>query len=137
MSLSIVSPFQNSSSKESLQFSSLNYLYPKPACNKILISFAWKKLTKYSNIFCSNNKILVLKKFACEEFHLLIFFFSSSAFPGGFRGQQVQVKPPDLLVRQHRLHFAWTKSQTVPTKILDIIKPSCLWSSNWHFFYLR
>ena len=30
-----------------------------------------------------------------------------------------------------RLHFSWIKFQTVPTKILDIIKPSCSWSSNW------
>ena len=29
------------------------------------------------------------------------------------------------------LHFGWMKSETVPTTILDIIKPFCSWSSNW------
>ena len=51
--------------------------------------------------------------------------FVSPAFPWELQGQQLQIKPPHFSIHQHRLHFALTKSQTVPTEILDIIKPSC------------
>ena len=33
--------------------------------------------------------------------------------------------------RSSNTDCTWIKSQTVPTNILNIIKPSCLWSSNW------
>ena len=61
---------------------------------------------------------------------MLFFLFSSQAFPRRLRGKQLQINSPHLPIHQHRLHFAWIKSQTVPTKILDTIKPSCSRSSN-------
>ena len=77
------------------------------------------------------NRILSRLHSALSYFLLLLLLFSSSAFLIWLRGQQLQIKPPQLSINQHRLHFAWIKSQTVPTKILDIIEPFCLWSSNW------
>ena len=54
---------------------------------------------------------------------------------------EVAAPVPHLSVNQDRLHLAWMKSQTVPTKILDIIKLCCSWPSNWpvstHFSILR
>ena len=43
--------------------------------------------------------------------------FSSPAFPWELLGQQLQINPPHLSIHQHRPHFAWMKSQTVPTKL--------------------
>ena len=52
--------------------------------------------------------------------------FSSPDFRKGLRGPQLQIQPPHVLLdNQHRLLFARIKSQTVPTKILDIIELSC------------
>ena len=60
-------------------------------------------------------------------FCIAIFFtrFSLRVAGAGAKG-----KPPHFSVHQPRLHFAWTESQTVPTKILDIINPSCPCSFN-------
>ena len=49
------------------------------------------------------------------------FFFSSPAFPRGLRGQQLQIKPPHLSISQHRLYFAWIKSQSVLFLLLTIV----------------
>ena len=57
--------------------------------------------------------------------------FISTSFSQRTAGQHLQIMPPHLLIHQHRLHFAWMKFQTVSTKILDIIKPSCSWPCNW------
>ena len=73
----------------------------------------------------------LLYKTNTNQFVLGRIFFSSPAFPRELLGKQLQIKPPHLSINQHKLHFAWIKSQTVPTKILDIIEPFCLWFSNW------
>ena len=52
---------------------------------------------------------------------LSFFFFSSPAFPRGLGGQQLQIKPPYLSINQHRLHFAWIKSQSVLFLLLTIV----------------
>ena len=56
---------------------------------------------------------------------------SLPAFPCGLRGQQLEIKPPHLKVFHHLHHFAWVKSQAIPSKILNVIGPSSFRSSNW------
>ena len=62
-----------------------------------------------------------------------IFKSSSSFFIARFsvrlRGQQLEIKLPHLTVFNHLHHFAWAKSQAIPSRILNVIGPSR--SSNW------
>ena len=57
----------------------------------------------------------------------MFFFFFSSFFITRFSlrvGGQLKIKPPHLAVFHHILHFAWVKSQAIPSKILNVISPS-------------
>ena len=56
---------------------------------------------------------------------------SLPAFPCGLRGQQFEIKPPHLTIFHHIHHFAWVKSQAIPSKILNVIGPSSSRLSNW------
>ena len=51
---------------------------------------------------------------------------SLPAFPWGLRGQQLEIEPPHFTVFHHLHHFAWVKSQAVPSKILNVIGPLVL-----------
>ena len=39
------------------------------------------------------------------------------------RGQQLKIKPPHFTAFHHLHHFAWVKSQAIPSKILNVIAP--------------
>ena len=59
-------------------------------------------------------------------FFLQTFFLLSSlpAFPCGLRGQQLEIKPLHYTVFDPIHHFAWVKSQAIPSKIPNVIDPS-------------
>ena len=60
---------------------------------------------------------------------LSFFFFSRISQRVAWAAAKIKLPHPSI--RQHRLHFVWTKSQTIPTKIFTTIKTSCSWSSNF------
>ena len=60
---------------------------------KLNIGFQSKKLDK-AKVYCNGSPIWIR------------FFFSSTAFPKEFWGQQLQIRPSPLLIHQRRLHFA-------------------------------
>ena len=97
---------------------------------KVLVRISWWRNTRTDN----NWKWFILPVFCfslreCRIISRYSSFFSSPTFPRGLRGRLLLIKPPHLSIHLHRLH-TWMKSQTVQTKILDIIEPSCSRSSN-------
>ena len=76
---------------------------------------------------------LIIIKRDCRNRQSFFLFRLSSlpAFPWGLQGQQLKIKPPHSTVFHHIYpHFAWVKSQAIPSKILNVIGPSSSKSSN-------
>jgi len=48
-------------------------------------------------------------------------------------GAAVQDWAAHITVSHHLQHFAWLKPQAVPSKILNVVCPSCSWSSHRPF----
>ena len=61
------------------------------------------------------------------------FFLHCPFFREGCGGQQLAINPPNFTVFHHIHHFAWVKSQAIPSKIFNVIGPSSSRPSNCFF----
>ena len=104
-------------------------------CGNMMSLFVTLGLTSFGNSWREEQGAIAVGKevsaLGRESFLLLFLLSSLPAFPGGLREEQLEIKPPHLTVFHHLHHFAWVKSQAVPSKILNVIDPSSSNSSYW------